>query len=267
MFRTLTRAMLCCVCLLAAAAEAGPRKSASKKQPAAREQPAPELAPLVEPTPQPQTQVKKLEAISDTPPPPPPMVEAEPKSEPVEASGHGGATLLLGVRAGGALPLSFLKPGYLAGLEAQYRLPLLDGRLRAGLFAGRTESGGKDARIVPGRGYDPAFIENVVSYPVELALHGELYRDEAQALTVGAGYSALFSRAEFQAVGSQSASSSIGHAALAQLAYRRTLGPGEAAFALQGRFGGASFGTLGQVGTQSLSAIEASLSWAIAVLP
>lgn len=220
--------------------------------------------PLV-PVPEQDAKVTRLQAAPDLPAT---VVTQEQIAEPVTPEKQSqGSTLLLGVRAGAAVPLSFLRPGYLVGLELQYRLPILEQRLRLGVFGGRSEASGKQPRLVPGRGSDPAFIQNIVSYPVEGLLHVELLRDEGQALTLGAGYGAVFVSSQFIAVGTTSNSSTVAHSGLLQLAYRRKLGPGEAALAVQGRAGAGDLGALGRVGTQSVSSIETSLSWAVALLP
>lgn len=213
--------------------------------------------------------VRRLEARSDEGPSEGTELEplvAEQVAEP-SAPSDGRGTLLIGPRVGASVPATFLRPGYVAGLELHYRLPLLDRRLRLSLFGGRTESSGEGPKIVPGRGFDPAFIQNSVGYPIEALLHFELLSDDAQAVTLGAGYGLTFAQSNFAALGTTESRSALGHSALAQVAYRRRLGPGEAALSVQGALGEARFGGLGQVGTQSLSSIQVSVSWAVAVLP
>jgi hypothetical protein len=209
------------------------------------------------------TTVHRVEAVTDaapkSPPSAPPAVAAEaPKvsSEP---------NLFLGARGGGWVPLYFLRPGYQAGLEGQYRLPALDGRLRLSLYFGIAQATGKNARLVPTRGYDPAFIENVTAWPLELSGHYELWHQEGQGLSLGVGYGLYFLGASFEALGASTGQASLGHVALAALSYHLTLGPGELGAAARGAVGATSLGSLGQVGTDSLTSFTFTLSYSFGV--
>ncbi|MHB8877988.1 MAG: hypothetical protein ACYC8T_30195 [Myxococcaceae bacterium] len=240
-------------------ASAGPKKTGPKPKPGAATEV--ELAPLAPPeakAPE-QAGVRRVEAYADQEPKgpesPAPMVTAPEVPTATEPN------LFIGVRGGGLVPLSFLRPGYQVGLEGQLRLPVLDGRLRASLAFGIAQAAGKESRLVPTRGYEAAFIENLTAWPLELSGHYQLWDGGAQGLAAGAGYALYFLGVGFQALGTSSSKTSIGHAGLAALTYRLTLGPGELGASLRGTLGAASLGSLGRVGTDSLSSVSFTLSY------
>jgi len=250
------------VCASAPAAGKAVRKAKTPPAPAAATTPQaapaePEVVPLV-PAP-----LRRVEAYSDAEPKgpasAPPMVSAPAPAPPEAAEPN----LFLGARGGGWVPLYFLHPGFQAGVEGQYRLPALDGRLRLSLYFGFAQAAGKSARLVPSRGYDPAFIENVTAWPLELTGHYELWRGDHQGLSLGAGYGLTFLGASFEALGASTGQASLGHVALAVLSYHLTLGPGELGAAARGAVGATSLGTLGRVGTDSLSSFTFTLSYSL----
>ncbi|MDQ3262229.1 MAG: hypothetical protein M3Y59_01010, partial [Myxococcota bacterium] len=144
---------------------------------------------------------------------------------------------------------------------------VMDGRLRATLGGGVQQAAAKLQAIIPGRGLDPAFIQNVTAGYLELGAEYELAAMEASALTIGASYSALPTAARFHALGTWTDTRALGHAANATLGYRRELGPGESGVQLRFSLGGAALGPLSEVGTSRLTSLSLSLSYSFAFTP
>ncbi|MBI3185182.1 MAG: hypothetical protein HYZ28_23850 [Myxococcales bacterium] len=237
--------------------------------PAPAESPAPAAAipiePLVPPPPpSAPAEVKRIEAYADVPAPAPTEATAE---APSQKPASGRPRLFVGPRVGAVVPFYFLKPGYEAGGEVEFRLPFAGGRLRAALFAGVLQATGKGERLVPRRGLDPAFIENLLAFPVELGARYEAWSSGSHALHLSAAYAAYLSRGEFRTLGATTASGGMGHAAVAGAGYRMRLGPGEAGLAARATLGRVPLGPLGDVGTESLSSVAFTVSYAFGFAP
>lgn len=268
---SISRGLVLLVSLLSVSAQAAGKtakkvKASAAPAAAAAAKPAePEVVPLA-PASAPAasssaTSFRRVEATSDEGPKSP--ASAPPEVAAPASSAAREPNLFLGARGGGWVPLYFLRPGFQAGVEGQYRLPALDGRLRLSLYFGIAQATGKNARLVPSRGYDPAFIENVTAWPLELSGHYELWHGEGQGLSLGVGYGLYFLGANFEALGASTGLASLGHVGLAALSYHLTLGPGELGAAARGAVGAASLGTLGQVGTDSLTSFTFTLSYSL----
>lgn len=261
-------------------ADAAPKAAAAKKKapkkkgktPAASTSTPPgvpitdEVVPLVPPpavaTPAPADaepgSVTRIEAASADPAAAPtPLIVAD--APPPTTTG---VQLTVGPRGGAFVPFSFLRPGYVAGLEVRIAPSFLDRRVSVGLFAAFAQASGTGPRLVEGRGYDTAFIQNVSAVPLELTFGYEVWRDDVRALSAQAGYALWFTTARFEALGAQEERRGPGHTAVAGAAFRWRVGPGDLGAGVRMHFGGASWGPLSEVGTNQLTAVLATLSYA-----
>lgn len=171
------------------------------------------------------------------------------------------SVLFVGIRAGLILPFAFLRPAYEVDIEAEYRLPLLEGRVRLGLSAGFAQTTGKGARLIEGRGLEPVFFQNVNYFPIELSGRFEIWRTEHQTVLAGIGYSAYVTQATFNELGFTTSKTSLGHAAVVLVAYRHRLGPGEIGAVARGTFGAVALGQLAKLGSDQLNSISFSASY------
>ncbi len=153
-----------------------------------------------------------------TPPPPPPpapagyrAVEARPDVTPPAMAEAGSAHKQLESgearriqatpRIGVLVPRTELKTGVLAGAEASYLLPVLDDSVRLSLSAAYSLITYKGARMIQGRGYDPASFQNTTLVPIELIASYELLKaaKSGVGLNAGIGYGLYVSSSTVQA--------------------------------------------------------------------
>lgn len=252
----------------AAADDLAPLKAKAKEKKSAAPRPAAEAAksaplPGTSPSPDPTPPTtRRISADGDRAPgsdepAPSPTVEQVP--EPTRQR----RTLFLGVRGGPLIPFAFLRPGFEVSAEVEYRIPALDGRLRVALAVGFAQLSGRASRIVPGRGLETNFLQNVNAWPIELSGRVELLRTESQTLLCGAGYAASATQATFNALGSTTSKTAVGHAAVLLVGYRYSIGPGELGATVRGIFGAVWLGELGRLGSDHLNSLGITLSYSV----
>lgn len=239
-------------------AQAPPRDPAAKTKmarPKASAAPSPpqvdELLPLPAPDvpspPSPDVAPREREAA----PPPAPVPEAEPRS---------GVGVDAAVRGGVWWAHSALGLGPVVGAELGYS-GLFDGAVRFAVGAAYVHLASKVDRIVPGRGYEPALIQNATLVPIDLSVSWAPLRGDF-GVAIGVGLSLTYGRSDFIAFSSPSSASAWSPAFLAVGRLRYRLGPGHAFLDLRHTEGSLNLGALGRVGTDSLRATAFCLGYA-----
>ncbi|HEY3448462.1 MAG TPA: hypothetical protein VGK67_19055 [Myxococcales bacterium] len=181
---------------------AAPAKAQQAPAPAAAKAPA--AAPAARPA-----QAKATEAKGAPLPPPPAIVKTEtettrvveaqgdldPAAADAEAKKDAAKKAItrfrVAPRVGALVPRTPLQTGVYAGAELAYRLPILDDRLRLSLGIGYSQVRARLSRIIIGRGYDPAFLQNTTLMPMELMVTGDVLDEQKGAplgLSLGVGY-------------------------------------------------------------------------------
>ena len=237
---------------------AGPAKP--KHPPAPRSPPPAAAAP---------TQPKPAPPAPPAPSALPPEPVVSPKAPPAPAAVRQVAAepwLYAGARAGMIAPLELLRPGWEAGAQARMPLPLLDGRLFAGLYLGGLQATGGGAVLIPGRGYDPALIQNRLAGVAELSVEYALLELGPQVLSVSAGYGAYLVRDSVEALGAWRVRSEPGHAFFLALGYRMALGPGLLGISARAGLGAVAPGSQPAYGSQSLNGVSLALSYELSFL-
>ncbi len=135
--------------------------------------------------------------------------------------------LRLAPRIGALIPRTELSTGLIVGAEGSYLLPLLSDQLRASIGAGYSFTGFKGPRLDPGRGFDPAAIQNSTVVPLELLVSwSPLDPAGPFELAVGAGYGLYVIHSEVSSLGSSASASTAGSALLLSLCGGYRVGPG-----------------------------------------
>lgn len=236
------------VALLAPAfAAAAPRRAEPKPKPAA-------TAPAT-------SEPASAPAPPEKPAGPPASLQAQPGP----ATASRSPLLLLAPRAGVTFPLRFLRPGWEAGLEARVPL-LLEGRLSAGARLSAAQMGGVGPALIPGRGHDPALVQNRFGGQLQLFAEYAVLGDPMDGLTFSLGYALHRVQDEILVLGGRTVEVGFGHAVVGGAAYRLGIGPGSLGVHLNAAFGGAALGPLARYGTESLSSLSLLLSYDLAVL-
>ncbi|HEY3450919.1 MAG TPA: hypothetical protein VGK67_31475 [Myxococcales bacterium] len=278
--------------------KAAPATKAAASQPAADPSSADPLAPLSAPAPAAKAAPAKAPAAKPAPtpaptpaappPPPPPAAAAVPDGyrsvdayAPVDPRADAEAAkaaeaakgplkrLRILPRVGVAVPRTELSAGPLAGAEIGYRLPFLDDRLRLSLGAGYSFTSFKGSRIVPGRGIDPAFIQNTTLVPIELIVSADLLPAErfgGWGLAVGVGYGLYYTQSEISTLGGKDFEPSLAHAFVAALRATRTLGPGSLLVDVRYSEMRGDLGAFDNVGIATFSGFSFCLGYAFDVL-
>ncbi|MGC4121605.1 MAG: hypothetical protein QM765_44915 [Myxococcales bacterium] len=225
--------------------------------------------------------------IAVPPPPPPPpatapdgyrqveaFAPADPKATAEATTTAEAATprikrLRILPRVGLAVPRTELSPGILAGAEIGYRLPFLDDRLRLSLGAGYSFTSFKGSRVVPGRGLDPAFIQNTTLVPIELIVSADLLpaeRWDGWGLIVGVGYGLYWTQSEISTLGGRDTEPSLAHAFVGALRATRSLGPGALLVDVRYSEMRGDLGAFDSVGIATFSGFSFCLGYAVDVL-
>jgi len=230
--------------------------------------PAPEPAPLVPaPKAEPTSASKPSPALEPAPLVPAPKAEPPraPKPSPAPSAPEA-PWLYAGVRAGMTAPFQILRPGWEAGAQARMALPVLDGRLSAGLYLGALQAAGTTAALIPGRGYDPALLQNRLAGEAELSAEYALLDLGPHSLGVGLAYGLYLVNDRIEALGSWTSESGLGSAAIVSATYRMALGPGRLGVVLRAGLGAAALGGMSAYGTRSVSGASLSLSYELSFL-
>lgn len=240
------RAVLWLAALAATAAWGAPKSRPREKAPAqvaSAPIPAEEelLTPLVA---QPRAGTSATTAQPATSSPPP---RAEP-------------SFFLAVHAGTSVPFFFLRPGWDAGLEVRAAL-WLERRLSATASFRAAQNAGTGAALIPGRGYDPAFLQNRLGFALSVGAEYALSGDPLRGLSLTAGYALHRLSDGIVALGASTTETGIGHAVSAGIAYRLGLGPGALGARLSLTYGGVRQGALTRYGTESLTGAALHLSY------
>ena len=154
--------------------------------------------------------------------------------------------------------------GPLAGLEASLAVAPISDRLRITFFAGWAELSSKRAQLIPGRGYDPAVIENVRMFPIELGMSFDLLRVGKSAVRVAAGGGVWLAQSQLIAFSTSSDRFAAGGVAEVGLSYRLRLGPGD--LALWAMFVTGALPDSRQGGLVGFNAFCGSLSYVFSLL-
>lgn len=171
-----------------------------------------------------------LRAPEPSPPPAPVVSEASPPPAatteelvPLPALSPR-AGLLLEAAGGVIIPFQVLGVGGRGEVRASWLLA--QAPLGFSLSVGFEQHTAKTSAFIapPAGGLDPAALDNQTLYPVQLLAHLLLLRDERNRLQLGAGYAALITWSQTQALGSTREESGLGHEVAGELAYARRFG-------------------------------------------
>ncbi len=166
----------------------------------------------------------------------------------------------ISAQGGAVVPSSGLSVGAAGGIDLSWILPigrgarLLDQKLRLSLGAGDSMLSAQGKKIISGRGLDPNFAEYAAVEPIDLSLVYTLpFEWRWGDVYVGAGYALNFVQAQFQSFGRSSQVNDAASGLLFQLGVEIALGPGSVVVEARQSIVGADLGTLGAIGTETLS--------------
>lgn len=198
-----------------------PAVAAGKKPKAPAVLPAPTPPPVEPPPPAPEPAPPPAPVVVDAAPPPPPPVTVA--AAPAPTTPRGG--LVLSARGGVIMPFHVLGVGGRAELRGAFTLPSLPlGFSLSAAFEQHTATA--TAMLPPPRGgLDAAALDNQTLLPVQALVHVLFLRDDANRLGLAAGYGALVTWAQTQALGVAAQELGLGHEVLGELSYARRVGP------------------------------------------
>lgn len=236
---------------------------------------APVPLPLLPPSPLPDGPATPPEAVKWEAPPadsfrsvtavPPPPVQENAQEEAEGRRSVAAPKLRVLPRIGMVLPRTELSVGPLLGAEVGYLLPLVDGRLRASFGVAYSLVTFKGARIVPGRGRDPGFVQNSTMVPLELLGTVDILRPEdvGAGVSAGLGYGLYLTRSDVVTLGSTKGA--VAAASALVLAARALVpaGPGSVCADLRHAELRADLGSLAETAQGTLSGTSLAVGYAL----
>jgi hypothetical protein len=152
---------------------------------------------------------------------PPPVVIAQETPAPAKPSTAG---LLIEAAGGVVVPFHVLGVGGRGEVRGSWLLANVP--LGFSLSFGFEQHSAKTSAFLspPAGGFDAAGLDNQTLYPAQLMAHLLLLRDEHDRLQLGAGYAALITWTQAQALGKTREESGLGHEFSGELAYARRFG-------------------------------------------
>jgi hypothetical protein len=192
-------------------------------EPAPAPPPVEELKPAPAPPPPP-------EPVVVAAPPPPVVVVSQEALAPAKSSSSG---FLIQAAGGVVMPFNVLGVGGRGELRASWLLA--QAPLGFSVSFGFEQHSGKSSAFLapPAGGFDAAGLDNQTLYPAQVMAHVLLLRDEHNRLQLGAGYAALITWTQAQALGKTREESGLGHEVAGELAYARRFGVIELDFRLR----------------------------------
>lgn len=207
-------------------AAAGKKPKAVPKTDPVSAQPTPAPPPPEElkPAPPPPTPVVVVA------PPPPVVVVAQEAPAPAKPSSSG---LLIEAFGGVVIPFNVLGIGGRGELRGSWLLA--NAPLAFSVSFGFEQHSAKTSAFLapPAGGFEAAGLDNQTLYPAQVMAHLLLLRDEHNRLQLGAGYAALITWTQTQALGQTREESGLGHEIAGELAYARRFGLIELDFRLR----------------------------------
>ena len=171
---------------------------------------------------------EELKPVPPPPPPepvvvvaPPPVVIAQEAPPPAKPSSAG---LLIEAAGGVVMPFHVLGIGGRGEVRGSWLLA--NAPLGFSLSFGFEQHSAKTSAFLspPAGGFDAAGLDNQTLYPAQVMAHLLLLRDEHNRLQLGAGYAALITWTQAQALGKTREESGLGHEVAGELAYARRFG-------------------------------------------
>ncbi|MBS2027605.1 MAG: hypothetical protein JST54_06865 [Deltaproteobacteria bacterium] len=210
------------------------------------------------------------EAPRPAPAPPPaptpaPIVIAQPaKPEASEAAPARVQRIRTSVRLGTIVPRTELGTGFAVAGDVAYALPVADNRVSVGLGVGYAMSPYQGPKIIPGRGYDPAFTQNTTLVPVSLeGRFTQRIGASGLALYGGLGVELLFVSASFQNFSATSSASDTTFGIVFEGGLEYPLGPGAVVADLRYSEARADLGPLGNTGQDQLGGALLTAGYAL----
>ena len=154
--------------------------------------------------------------------PPPPVIVAQEAPAPAKASSAG---LLLEAAGGVVVPFNVLGVGGRGEIRGSWLLANVP--LGFSVSFGFEQHSAKASAFLapPAGGFDAAGLDNQTLYPAQVMAHLLLLlRDEHHRLQLGAGYAALITWTQTQALGKAREESGLGHELAGEFAYARRFG-------------------------------------------
>lgn len=132
--------------------------------------------------------------------------------------------LVLSARGGVVIPFHVLGVGGRAEVRGSYALPSLP--LGLSLSAGFEQHAATTSAMLPPPrgGFDAAALDNQTLFPLQALVHVLFLCDGANTVGLAAGYGALITWTQTQALGVSAQELGLGHEVLGELSYARRLG-------------------------------------------
>jgi hypothetical protein len=168
-------------------------------------------------------------------------------------------------RIGMVLPRTELSVGPLLGAELGYLLPFIEGRLRASFGVAYSLVTFKGARVVPGRGRDPGFVQNSTMVPLELLGTVDLLRpeDAGAGVSAGLGYGLYLTRSAVVTLGSTKGAVAAASALVLAARVLVPAGPGAVCADLRHAELRADLGSLSETAQGTLSGTSLAVGYAL----
>ena len=217
--RSLLAALFIALISTSVAAAGKKVKAPPKTEPvSAKPTPAPPPPEELKPAPAPPPPEPVGVAAPPPPPPPPVVIAQEVPAKPASAG------LLIEAAGGVVVPFNVLGPGGRGEVRGSWLLA--NAPLGFSLSFGFEQHSAKTSAFLapPAGGFDAAGLDNQTLYPAQVMAHLLLLRDEHHRLQLGAGYAALITWTQAQALGKTREESGLGHELAGELAYARRFG-------------------------------------------